>query len=421
MRIWLITIGEPLPIDGPNERLLRTGILADVLVRRGHEVVWWTSSFDHVRKKHRVPEDRVVSLTEKHRLILIHSTGYRRNISIARVLDHLELARKFRSLALGESAPDVILCSMPTIELSREAVRYAKANGIPVVIDVRDLWPDIFIDLAPAWTRGAMRFVLSPLFRKLGEACTGATAIIGITSPIVEWGLHYAGRPPGYFDRAFPLGYVERLPSPQEMEAARKLWESFGVRPESDTFTACFFGTFGRQFDLETVIKAASLLGGGPRTFRFVLCGSGDRFAHYRKRAFGLPNMVFPGWVGAAEIWTLMRMSQVGLTPYHNSKDFRASLPNKSIEYLSAGLPLVSSLTGELERLLAENDCGVTYREGDAASLAAVLTELHDHRSRLKIMAANASTLYQERFTAEKVYNGLCGFLEELALKGKGK
>ena len=38
MRVWLVTIGEPLPIDGTNERLCRTGILANMLVKRGHKV-----------------------------------------------------------------------------------------------------------------------------------------------------------------------------------------------------------------------------------------------------------------------------------------------------------------------------------------------------------------------------------------------
>ena len=43
MRIWLITVGEPLPTDGA-ERLLRAGILADMLSAKGHDVVFWTST-----------------------------------------------------------------------------------------------------------------------------------------------------------------------------------------------------------------------------------------------------------------------------------------------------------------------------------------------------------------------------------------
>ena len=53
MRAWLLTVGEPLPCDGPNERLHRTGLLAEALHSRGHEVLWWSSTFDHARKRFR--------------------------------------------------------------------------------------------------------------------------------------------------------------------------------------------------------------------------------------------------------------------------------------------------------------------------------------------------------------------------------
>ena len=416
MRIWLVTVGEPLPTDGSNERLLRTGILAGFLSRRGHEVLWWTSAFDHVRKMHRAGKDTFVSLAGNYRIAMLHSCGYRRNISLARLSDHRGLARTFMELAPREPTPDVILCSMPTIELSRETVRYAKERGIPVVLDIRDLWPDVLLDIAPSWARSVARLFLSSLFRDLREACAGATAVIGITDPIVDWGVRYAGRPKTGLDRAFPFGYVGQIPLPGEMEKAQHYWGALGIGADPGEFLVCFFGTIGRQFDLDTVIMAARRLEGGARRFRFVLCGSGDMLPHYRKLAGDITNVVFPGWVGAAEIWTLMRIAWAGLAPYRNSMDFRLSLPNKSIEYLSAGLPLVSSLTGELERLLEEHGCGVTYTEGDAGSLATALVELYDHRAGLETMATNALALYHGRFTAELIYNELCGYLEDLAI-----
>lgn len=51
MNIWLVTIGEPLPIDEGNYRLLRVGILANLLVKKNHNVIWWTSTFNHIEKK----------------------------------------------------------------------------------------------------------------------------------------------------------------------------------------------------------------------------------------------------------------------------------------------------------------------------------------------------------------------------------
>ena len=52
MRVWLVQRAESTPHDdGGDRRLLRIGILADILQSQGHEVVWWTSAFDHVGKK----------------------------------------------------------------------------------------------------------------------------------------------------------------------------------------------------------------------------------------------------------------------------------------------------------------------------------------------------------------------------------
>lgn len=46
MNIWLIQIGEILPLEEKAKKM-RTALLADKLVERGYSVLWWTSAFDH--------------------------------------------------------------------------------------------------------------------------------------------------------------------------------------------------------------------------------------------------------------------------------------------------------------------------------------------------------------------------------------
>ena len=55
MKVWIVSTGEPLPIDGENVRLRRMGSLAEYLVKRGNEVVWFSSSFEHYKKHQRCP------------------------------------------------------------------------------------------------------------------------------------------------------------------------------------------------------------------------------------------------------------------------------------------------------------------------------------------------------------------------------
>lgn len=419
MHVWLVTIGEPLPIDRGNDRLLRTGLLAGLLAAKGHHATWWTSTFDHIRKTHRVRSDGSVSVNERLTIRLLHSVGYRKNVSAARVVDHWGLARKFAKLSRAEAKPDIVLCSLPPLELSLVATRYGKERAVPVVLDIRDLWPDTFLELFPGWGRGLARAGLIPMFAAVRSACAGATAITGVTPAFVRWGLTYANRAPTPLDQDFPPGYQAVQPAQNELEAARERWREYSVDPQQ--FNICFFGAISRQFELDTVLEAARKLDGPRSSFRFFLCGDGDRLEYYRQKARDCKNVVFPGWVNRAEIWSLMRMSSVGLAPYLSSSSFAMSIPNKPVEYLSAGLPIVSSLQGVLKELLATHGCGLTYANGNSEELSALLRQLHSTPAALQTMSENASKVYEAKFVAEKVYSRMTDYLESVNLEARRK
>ncbi|MFX0200046.1 MAG: glycosyltransferase WbuB, partial [Candidatus Hodarchaeota archaeon] len=61
MNIWLIQIGEALPVKA-GIRKLRTAYLADKLIQRGHDVLWWASAFDHFEKRWLYDNDKEVTL-----------------------------------------------------------------------------------------------------------------------------------------------------------------------------------------------------------------------------------------------------------------------------------------------------------------------------------------------------------------------
>lgn len=418
MLVWVVTVGEPLAIDGGKARLFRSGLLARTLVDRGHHVMHWTSTFDHSRKRQRFGSDTVVEVSEGYRLTLLHGAGYRQNVSLRRIVDHQILALKFAAKSRLQPRPDVVICSLPTLELAAAVVQYARRNRVPSVVDVRDLWPDIFLEIFPGWTRGAARLALEPMFSLARYACSHATAIVAMCPQFVEWGVALADRPRTALDRCFPLGYSEQRPAAPELREAERFWQERGLKGSQQEFTACFFGSMERQFELETVISAGRRLAQAGRNFRFVLCGTGGAEAHYRKLAEGCDNVMMPGWVGAPEIWTLMRMSSVGLAPYRSSPSFMMSIPNKAIEYLSAGLPVVSSLRGSLEQTIEQESCGITYANGDPDALAGAMMRLQDSPDRMQRLSANAYDLYRKRFVAEKVYGEMAEYLEQIALKG---
>jgi hypothetical protein len=82
---------------------------------------------------------------------------------------------------------------------------------------------------------------------------------------------------------------------------------------------------------------------------------------------------------------------------------------------------VVSSLKGTLAELLAAHRCGVTYENGNAQELAALLTDLYDQPDELVKMSQNARSLHESRFRAETVYQNMVDHLIQVCQSTRRK
>ena len=414
MRVWLLQQAEPTPHDDKrSQRLLRTGILADRLVRSGHEVVWWTSTFDHHNRRQRYPRDCSVPVGPGYDIQYLYGPSYRRVYSPSRALNHRSVARRFAAVAAATDAiPDVIVTSMPTVELALSAVRFGRRIGVPVVLDIRDLWPDVFFDVLPALLKPVLSIPAMLMRRSLRKAARDATAIVGLTDGFVEWGLGYAGRERGSLDRVFFMAYPEKKRPSGDLSSAGLFWDDFGVREDLSTLTVAFVGTLGLTVDFAPVVQAAKILHDEGTPARFVVCGDGARKTRIEQQAAGVPNIFFPGWIHEARIHALLDRSDIGLIPYIPSPNYILNLPNKPAEYMAGGLAIANSLdSGELFNLITARECGFSYA-GRGAELAEQLTRLVEDPARLAALKANARTTFSELLRGESVYGEMVAYLE---------
>lgn len=425
MKIWVIKTSEMLATDNGNGRLLRSGLIAHLLDARGHDVTWWMSTFDHANRRQRSDHDMTERFGRSGTIRLLHSPGYRAVVSPARLWDHAvwgwRFARAIRSLA----PPDLIFCAYPTLESAWVSVRCGRRHGLPVVLDLRDMWPDIIAAAVPAPLAGIGRIALTPLFSMARGALRGATALFGITEEFVEWGLRYAARPRNELDCAFPLAYPRNDladdGSPSQADGGGKMWDDLGVE-RGQGFNVVLLGSLnGRRYEMEAVIEAARSLKHERPAVRLLICGDGENLARYRQLAADCPNVIFTGWITAAQIRSLLPRVHLGLVPYRNTPDFMMSVPNKAVEYFSAGIPVATSLRGTLARVLTEHDCGVQFDAARPATLVDHIRRLRASRPLHAAMSQRASELFQREFVAEEVYGRLIDRLEIIAARGAGE
>lgn len=409
LRIWLVQIGETLPLE-QSARKMRTAIVANELLRRGHEVVWWGSCFDHFRKKWVWTSDTEVVLDSGLTIVALKGAGYKKNVSPARFIDHRMIARKFSRHARKRPLPDIIIASMPPHDLAFHVVRFAHAHNIPCIVDVRDPWPDIFVEQAPSALRGAMRVLLAHEFSMTARMMYDATALFTVSKRFMSWALRYARRPQNQWDEVFYLGARSNLSYSSENN---RIVQQFSVLQTK--FVVTFIGTMSTYHNPEIMLTVADTF--AKEDVLFVLAGDGDAFDEISWKAQGKTNVLLPGWLTQDEIAALLSVSAVGVCTTPTQIDL---FPNKAFSYLSAGLPLISAFDGDLAELIDEEKIGFNYQPGDVAAIIAAVRKLRDEPELREHMATNALRLFNERMSSEAIYSAYCDRVEALAENGKG-
>jgi len=392
--------------------LHRTGILARIISENtDHKVTWWTSTFNHFTKEHVYNEDTIVNVNENLKMITLKGKGYKRNISLDRISDHQKIAQKFRNYIREEQKPDIIVASFPTLYLCQACVRYGKENNVPVIIDYRDMWPEVFVEIVPMPLRFAAKFLLFSIFRKTEKVFRNSTGIIGITDEFLQMGLKKAKRLKNPSDNVFPLAYMENQFTNSDYEVAKDYWKVQGISDSIGIINICFFGTFGYQFDLETVLQTASALKN--ESVNFILCGTGDKLEKLKTNAFHIPNVKFPGYMSAAQIKALMDISHIGICPYVPKQAFLNSIPGKAIEYFSSGLYVISTLgDGILGKYLVEKGFGANYTAYDPLSLKQCIEKA---KTSLNDSTRNSiRNYYRDHFDAKLIYSDYLIHLENI-------
>ncbi len=417
MHIYLVTIGEPLPSDEGTQKLLRTGILFHHLLSQGHQVTWWTSSFNHALKKQRCEQDEIDQVGEKGQIVKLYAPGYKKSVSVSRFVNHFLLGYKFNHYMKCEVKPDVIVTSYPAIELAFSAVYTAKKHNLPCLVDARDMWPDtIFTQFKNPLVRITAKIALYHMTLMAKYVFTHADSLIGVTDGFIKWGSSYAKNRDTTSDKSFPLTSKIKVADQDKITAARAKWDQL-LPACDDTFLVCFFGVISeRKFDFTSVFEVSKKLKESGRKVKFVLCGLGDDFKRYEAQNSD-EAIVFPGWVDAPEILTLLEIADIGLAPYRSSDDFKISVPIKFFEYMSEGLAIVSCLDGVSCELIESNEIGLKYNEGDAQSLFNCLVRMIEDSQFRRYCSARAKKLYTERFDEGHIFAEMTSHIEQVGLK----
>lgn len=414
MNIWIVRTSEPLPIDGKNTRLLRMGLLAEFLSNKNHQLTWFTSDHEHAKGELRFGEDKVIKPNENLELRLYTGINYTKRVSLKRLLYYSQISKKMAKDFEKLQHPDVVLISIPFIDIAYKAAMFCKKNNIPYILDMRDMWPEVLIIRIFKRFKTIGKLLTFPMNWKLKKISRDANAIWGISDGFLSWGLSKANRKQNQYDRVF---YLSNKPNTKEithLDKAFDYWESHGVSKDPNKLIMTYVGNMStHQVALDKIIPWLTDL---KIPYQLIIAGTGDTLDLYKKLAKGNPNIIFPGWIETDHINALFKIADIALFPYYTTVDFRMSVPNKVIEYLSYKMPIFSNIEGPISEMIVTENAGF-YSELKKENYIKAVNEIWNKKSELPEISSNAFKLYERKFAYTATYGGMEKSLEQLAMK----
>lgn len=279
-----------------------------------------------------------------------------------------------RATPLARGGWDLVVASSTPLTVAIPAL----AGPAPFLFEMRDPWPEL-----PAALGLRSRPVLGAMGRLADAACRRAAVTVALSD-----GMAALARARGARDvEVIGQGCDLDLFGPQVVP-----WRPPEARPQEAL--AVYAGAHGVANGLDALLDAAATLHArGERRIRLVLAGEGPERARLLARA--TPNVTFLPAMPKRDLAALLAGSQLGLlclAPVPAFAEWTA--PNKLMDLLAAGLPVLSCVPGAAARLLAEGGCGETVAP---AALADALVALGTDPARRAAMGAAARALAVRR------------------------
>ena len=394
MRIWIVSPYDSIPGEPWGHK--HGQFLARTLQKQGHQVIFWNSNYSHATKQFR-SESWDERVTEEGILIrLVPVRAYQSHVGLSRVLSLLDFARGFWTKGHSDVAPDAIFMSIPIPFSDLVAVRLAKRFNSALILDFRDLWPEIFEGLFPRWLRWFGHILLWPLYWLRTYTFRNATGLAAVCESYRELALTAAPQLAHHpnlviYHTGVELEKMQRMmqEKPDDLHLPAKAAGEIRV---------IYAGTLGNNYDVETLLDAIRLLNADPRAshVKFLIAGDGPLKGRIIEviEQDGLNNLTFLGTLNLAQLYYCYGKADIGLCIY--STVTTVGIPAKAFDYYCAGLPIVKSIQGEFASFLDKHRIGVPYKAGDPNSLAESVLTLANDPSRIMEMKQRMLTIAPE-------------------------
>ena len=388
MRIVIVTHYFPPEIGAPQARL---SDLARMWAEAGHDVHVLTGMPNHPTGV--VPDEyrgrfRCSERVDGYRVTRCWLYATPNEGIVKKTLGHLSFMVSSVVLGFrGIGRPDVIVVSSPTFFSIGSAWLLARLKRSRLVVEIRDLWPAIFVELGVLTNRQA----IAVLERLELAAYRASDAIVVVSEGFRE---HIAAR-------GISSAKIHTIRNGVDIDRflvadqPDQQWRAkLGA---GDDLLVLYIGAHGISQGLSTVVEAAALLTDRPIHLALVGEGADKPRVLGRIQDLAVQNVTSHPGVPRDEVQAVLSAADICLVPLRDVPLFTTFIPSKIFELLAAGKVIVASVAGESAEILREAGAVVVAPE-DPAALAGALRNLANDSARRREMSIRGRAYVEKNF-----------------------
>lgn len=355
-------------ISSTNHYNVRTGKFVNDYVKKGYDVIYVTSDFDHMTKKR-------YCFNEYKNSKQLHVISYKKNLSISRILSHLMFSYKTFYMLLA-CKPELVYVEVPNNSLVKSSAKYKKINNAEIIVDVFDMWPESM----PVKTKNM----------------------------IVNWGFdiwrNFRNKNLKFADQIWiECDYYRELLSAQKINLPmetkylklKNAETSIEMKVSEEEIDLCYLGSINNIIDMSLIEKIVSEFAKNKRT-RIHIIGDGERKDEFldilKKNSIEI--------IDHGKVYEIDKLQEIfdqcwfGINVLR--EDLAIGITMKSISYFRGGLPIINTVQGDTSRFVEECNIGINVDRHDVKSCVSRI--LNITKDDLACMKNNTRNLFEQKF-----------------------
>jgi len=375
---------------------IRMDVIANQLRELGHQVTVITGNKPRSGK----------SACGREGVIYAPTVQLRKKTNLLRLLNNVSFSFSSVFCSMGVGKCDVVITTSPPPLVSISGWLIAKMKGAKLVYDVRDIWPDVALEMGSfsedSFFCRFFRWITSFMYRKAD--------LITTVSP----------------------GKVINLRKKLDNNSRSKVWliangydlrNDVEPRDESavdryelrDRFTCVYIGNLGYAQGLESLLEIAANT--RHKNIQFLIFGNGvERETLERKtKERGLNQVRFCGNLPHEQVAAVLTHAKISYIPLKNGK-MKDSVPTKLYESLAMGCPVLLAASGDSANILDETGFGLSVSPDCTEAIVAKFDEMVEHYDLIYRKREAAMQIIREKHSRQSAVLELERLLQRLVL-----